>query len=316
MKREGNTLCLFSEDDKRYIPVKNVSNIYVFSEVEFNKRLLEFLTKNKIVLHLFNYYGYYIGTYYPRIHYSSGYMTVKQVEHYLDKSKRSEIAKAIVMGAISNMLSILKYYRRKGRRVDNSIEELKSYRNKVKNADSVDVLMGIEGNARKSYFNAWNEIIRNNDFYFDIRSRRPPKNRLNALISFGNSLLYTFILGEIYRTHLDPRIGFLHENNFRRFTLNLDMAEIFKPILTDRIILHLINKKIITKDDFSRQMKGIYLKERGRRKFVEEFEKILGKSIILNKRKYKYERVIRLELYKLEKHLMGEKHYIPYTQSI
>ena len=62
------------------------------------------------------------------------------------------------------------------------------------------------------------------------RSKRPPQNRLNALISFLNSLCYVTTLAQIYKTHLDPRIGFLHETNFRRFSLNLDIAEIFKPI--------------------------------------------------------------------------------------
>lgn len=89
--------------------------------------------------------------------------------------------------------------------------------------------MAVEGNAREIYYSAFDIIVDNEDFAFAKRTRRPPQNRLNALISFGNSLLYVTVLGEIYRTHLDPRIGFLHATNFRRFSLNLDVAEIFKP---------------------------------------------------------------------------------------
>jgi CRISPR-associated protein Cas1 len=316
LKREGNTLCIQSESDKRYIPVKNVASIYVFSEIQFNKRLLEFLTQNRITLHIFNYYGYYIGSYYPRLYYSSGYMTVKQVEHYLNKEKRIEIAKLIVYGSISNMLSLLKYYRRKGRDLNEEIRKLESFVDEIWNSTNIEGLMGVEGNARKVYYTSWNKIISREGFSFEYRSKRPPHNRLNALISFGNSMLYTTILGLIYRTHLDPRIGYLHETNFRRFTLNLDISEIFKPVIVDRIIFTLINRRMITPDNFSKQVKGIFLKESGRKIFVENFEKRLQESININRKRIKYERLMILELYKLEKHLIGDKNYKPYIQRI
>ena len=316
LKREGNTLCIYSKEGKRFIPVKNVSSIYVFSEVTFNKRLLEFLTKNGIVLHLFNYFGYYIGTYYPRIYNASGFMILKQVEHYLDMDRRLALARLFVYGSISNMLSILGYYKRKGRDLDREIELIRDYQKRVWDTYDLNELRGLEGNSRRIYYLSWNKIITREGFSYTFRSKRPPLNRLNALISFGNSLLYTAVLGEIYKTHLDPRIGYLHETNFRRFSLNLDIAEIFKPIIVDRIIFNLVNRRILTEDDFSKQAKGIFLKDRGRRRFVEAFEKRLQESINMGRRKVKYERVIRMELYKLEKHLIGDKEYSPYMFKI
>ena len=85
----------------------------------------------------------------------------------------------------------------------------------------------------------------------------------NALISFSNSIIYTQVLSEIYQIHLDPRIGYLHTTNFRRFTLNLDVSEIFKPVIGDRTIFPCINKKIITEKDFDKDLKGIILNDRG-----------------------------------------------------
>ena len=127
--------------------------------------------------------------------------------------------------------------------------------------------------------------------------------------------MYSTILSEIYRTHLDPRIGYLHTTNFRRFTLNLDVAEIFKPIIVDRVIFSLISKKMISKKDFKKEGGGLILKEQGRRVFVEELENRLKTTI--NHREIgspvSYRRLLRLELYKLEKHLMGEKEYEPYV---
>ena len=173
----------------------------------------------------------------------------------------------------------------------------------------------IEGNIRDMYYKGFDEITGNKDFVFKKRTRRPPKNELNALISFGNSLLYVLVLSEIYKTHIDPRIGYLHTTNFRRFTLNLDVAEIFKPIIIDRIIFTLIGKKMITKNDFEEDLGGILLKEKGRKTFVQEFDRRLASTIKHRelKRNVSYRRLIRMELYKLEKHLIGEKEYEPYV---
>ena len=175
--------------------------------------------------------------------------------------------------------------------------------------------MGLEGNIRDMYYKGFDNIIENEDFIFEHRTRRPPQNHLNALISFGNSLLYTLVLSEIYKTHLDPRIGFLHTTNFRRFTLNLDIAEIFKPIIVDRIIFTLIGRRMITIDDFEKDMGGILLKENSMKRFVEEFDSKLKTTIQHRelRRNVSYNRLIRIELYKLEKHLIGEREYTPFV---
>jgi len=110
--------------------------------------------------------------------------------------------------------------------------------------------MALEGNARARYYESFNQIINEKDFQYHSRSKRPPEDPLNAVISFGNTLVYMKVLTEIYKTHLDPRIGFLHATNFRRFTLNLDIAEIFKPILADRVLFSLIGKKNAWQKEF------------------------------------------------------------------
>ena len=140
------------------------------------------------------------------------------------------------------------------------------------------------------------------------------KNRLNALISFGNSLLYTICLSEIFFTHLDPRIGFLHTTNFRRFSLNLDLAEVFKPIIVDRVIFTLINKGMIKGKHFEKRLEGIVLNDDGKRLFIEQLDERLKNTFYYRrlKRKVSYRRLIRLELYKIEKHLIGEEEYSPF----
>ena len=315
LKRKQNTIYFEGERGiKKFVPVENTNEIHIFGEVTINKEILEFLSKNEIIMHFYNYYGYYVGSYYPREHYNSGFMILKQAEFYLDRKKRLNLAKKFVKGAVKNILKVLNYYNSRGINLKDVINKIENLKDFVEIQKNVDALMAIEGNIRDIYYSGFDPIVEDEDFSMDERTRRPPKNRMNALISFGNSLLYTTVLSEIYKTHLDPRIGYLHTTNFRRFTLNLDVAEIFKPIIVDRIIFYLLNKRVIKPKDFDRRLGGLYLKETGRKSFIEKFEERLSTTIKHRKigKKVSYRRLIRLELYKLEKHFLGEEEYEPF----
>ncbi len=316
LKRKDNTLLFETEDKtKKYIPVENVKEIFAFGEIDINKRLLGFLSEKEITLSYFNYYGYYMGTFYPREHYNSGYMILRQAEFYMDIEKRMIIARQFVTGAVKNTLKIMKYYDRRGKDLKKEIDIVEELMSNIDNQESVATLMATEGQIKQAYYRTLNSIIDSDDFSFTRRSKRPPKDYLNALISFANSMIYVYALNEIYRTHLDPRIGFLHTSNFRRFSLNLDIAEIFKPVIGDRTIFSVINKKKITKRDFDNDLKGILLNDSGKRKFLESIEERLKQTIEHSKigKKVSYRRFVRLELYKLEKHLMGEELYEPFV---
>lgn len=315
LRRKDNTLYYESEMGKKYLPVEDINEILAFGEVAFNKSFLEFISQKEILIHYFNYYGYYMGTFYPREHYNSGYMILKQAEHYLKDEKRLELAKAFVLGAYKNIRQVLKYYNNRGKELQEIINSIEVQIKNLDNCSGISQLMALEGHIREQYYKSFDIILQNKDFIFDERSRRPPKNPLNTLISFGNSIIYTLVLSEIYKTHLDPRIGFLHATNFRRFSLNLDVAEIFKPIIVDRLIFSLIDKKMITKNDFEKQLEGLLLKEKGKKTFVEELDKKLQTTINHRSigRKVSYRRLIRLELYKITKHLLGEEHYEPFV---
>lgn len=315
LSRKQNTLFVLEENGtKNYIPVENVSEIHCFGNLDFNKDALEFLTQNGIPIHIYNHYEYYIGTYYPREYLESGELILQQVDHYKDDQKRLTIARKFVEGSIKNMLSVISYYENRGKDLSTIESKLKKILDELPRAYNVDALMGLEGNSRDTYYEAFDIIIDDTDFPFESRTRQPPSNELNAMISFGNSMIYTTTLSEIYKTHLDPRIGYLHTTNFRRFSLNLDVSEIFKPIIVDRTIFSLVNRKIITRNDFSPHLKGIYMNENGKKKFVEEFEQQLSTTIFHSKikKKVSYKYLIRLELYKLEKHFLGDKEYDPY----
>ena len=140
--------------------------------------------------------------------------------------------------------------------------------------------------------------------------KRPPKDEINALISFGNTILYNIVLAEIYKTSLEPQISFLHEPNKRKFSLQLDIAEIFKPAIVDKVILNVVNTKIIKKSDFEKVTDGIYLSREGKKKFINELEKRFNSKVKLySEQSVTLKTVIRHECYKLIRHLKGEEKF-------
>lgn len=312
--RKDNTLEFSSAEGKKYIPVEQTSEIYIFGEVDINKRLLDFCSQQEIILHFYNYHGYYSGTFYPREHRNSGYMTVEQARNYINEDDRLYLAQIIVKGATDNIVQVMKYYLNRDKNLIDCIERIHDFQNGISSTRTINELMACEGNIRETYYSAFDEILQNPDFVFERRSKRPPENRLNSLISFGNTLLYTACLSEIYKTHLDPRIGVLHQSNFRRFSLNLDIAEIFKPIIIDRMIFSLINKKMITKKHFDKSMNSIIMSVSGRKIFLKEFDERLRATIQHKRlnRNVSYRTLIKMECHKLEKHFIGEAEYQPF----
>lgn len=318
MSRKDNTLKFIPVDEKgvegtpKYIPVEGVSDLYCFGSLDANSALYNFLGKQQIAVHFFDYYEHYTGSFLPKEYLLAGKMQIEQTRHYISKAKRLVIAKKFVNGAAFNILKNLKYYQSRGKEVSGIIGSIESYVESIDQCKSIDVLMGVEGNIRQGYYGAFDIIL--NDFAMDGRSKQPPKNEVNALVSFGNMMCYTLCLGQIYHTQLNPTISYLHEPGYRRYSLALDLAEIFKPILVDRVIFKVLNKKEIQANDFDVQVNGVTLKEAARKTFVRSFEERLGETIKhrnLN-RSVSYKHLVRLECYKLTKHVLGMDEYKPF----
>lgn len=190
------------------------------------------------------------------------------------------------------------------------MKDIDDIRNHLDRAKSIEELMGMEGNIRKRYYAAWNAII-NQNINFEKRVMHPPDNMINSLISFVNSLVYTRILSEIYHTQLNPTISYLHEPGVRRFSLCLDLSEIFKPLIGDRLIFSLLNKNQITEDSFTEELNFLHLKKSASQLIASEFENRMKQTIMHKElgRQVSYQYLMRLECYKLIKHLLGEKEY-------
>lgn len=306
LKRKDNNIYF----NDRALKIEMTSDIYLFGEVTLNTKCLNFLGQNKKAVHFFNYYGFYTGSFYPKESNVSGKLLVKQVEYFQDREKRIELAREIIKSASDNIFRNLRYYNGRGKDLKNEMEIIKSYQLELDKAQDVNEIMGIEGNIRKVYYSTWSKII-NQEIDFEKRVKRPPDNMINTLISFINSLIYTTCLSEIYKTQLNPTISYLHSPGDRRFSLCLDITEIFKPLIVDRMIFSLLNKNMISEDDFAKDSNFYYLKDKGRKKILEEYEKKLNQTITHKelKRDVSYQTLIKLECHKLIKHLLGDKKF-------
>jgi CRISPR-associated protein Cas1 len=297
--------------ERRVIPVEDVDAIWAFSELDLNARVLVFLSQHKVPVHFFNYYGFYAGTFYPREYLHAGYLVVRQVRHYSNRRLRLKIAREFIHAAMHNILRNLRYYATRGVELQEQTEGVQAEMLRLESVNTVNELMACEGRARAAYYQGFAGILRN-DVEFTKRVRRPPDNIVNALVSFTNGLVYSAALTQIYRTQLDPTISFLHEPGARRFSLALDLAEVFKPLLADRMIFKLLNNRQLGERDFAQDLNCCYLNERGRKTVLKEWDARLQTTIEHRrlKRKVSYERLMRLECYKLVKHLTNVE---PYT---
>jgi CRISP-associated protein Cas1 len=262
----------------------------------------------------FNKFGYKIGTFFPRPKKVSSRVLLAQVSSHIDNDKRLKLASNFVRGSLANMILNMKYYQRGNDRIAQLKSAVENYLKHINSAISISELMGYEANARKEYYKMFDMILPT-PFKFERRTIQPPQNMFNSLLSFGNSLVYSTVLSEIYATHLDPTISFLHELYDRRFSLSLDISEVFKPLLSDRTILHLLMKRELNETHFNQELNGILLTDAGKTKFLKHYEEKLITTIKHRSlgRNVSYRNLIRLECYKLIKHLLGMEEYKPFV---
>lgn len=314
LKRKDNTIEFIDEEGvKRYIPIETVGEIYVMSEMNFNTNIINYLSQYGIVVHFFNYYSFYTGSFEPRKKLVSGNLLINQTIHYMDLKKRLIIAQKFIDGASYNIYRNLRYYNGRGKDVKSYMDKIEALRKDIYKTTNIKELMGYEGNIRKTYYKAWNVIV-NQEINFEKRIKNPPDNMINTLISFVNTLVYTKILNAIYNTQLNPTISYLHEPGERRFSLSLDISEIFKPLIADRLIFSLLNKRQITEKSFTINLNYLHLKKEASKTIAAELDAKLQTTIKhkdLNK-SVSYEYLMKLECYKLIKHLLGEKEYEPF----
>jgi CRISPR-associated protein Cas1 len=298
-----------------YIPISDTRELYCFEDITISTKLLNLIASSGILIHFFDYYGHYTGTFYPKNHLVSGRLTIKQCQAFTEN--RLTIAKAIVAGIAGNVYFLMYHYYRHGKKeLKEFIDWLRIDVPKLLNKQiNINQLLMIEGTIWARFYQTF-KVFLPEDFVMNKRVKRPPDNPINALISFGNSLLYAKTLTQIYNTHLDPAISFLHEPGESRFSLSLDLCEVFKPAIVYKTIFDCVNnRKLNVGKHFSKELNYCLLNEEGRKVFIKAFEDRMNQVFDhpILKRKVSYKTAIKLDAYKLIKYITEGKEFAAFN---
>jgi len=314
-KRDYNLL-FENEEGKHYIPVETMGSLNIYSDVLFSSNFFRFASEKHLYISIFDHHGNMTGSFTPA---DNGYRSktmLRQAAIYLDPGKRLKIAKLIELGAFHNLRANIRYYAksRKSETLRDGVLLLSHVIEEMDAASSIEELLLLEARGRSVYYTMFNAIMDNRDFAFTVRTRRPPKDALNALISFGNTYLYNRVATEINKTAMDIRIGFLHSTNKRSQSLNLDIAELFKPLIVDRAIFTLVNKRRISPDEHFRMTDngGVYLSNEGRRLYINELDGKMYQKRVEDHRPISYDTRVREEVQKVLRFVNSGKEYKPY----
>lgn len=318
LRQKDFSLLFESDTEKTELPVLSTDVINLYSGVVFDSGFLEKALSAGIFVNLFDAKGKLLGRFLPNTPLRSPVTTQEQLACYYDEAQRAELAVQFVLASLHNCRLNIRYYQRQ-KECSIYTEALKTL-NKLctglKRVKEQETLLLLEAQAREAYYSCYDSFLRQESFVYEKRSRRPPRNAFNAMLSFGNTILYNLIATEINRTSLDIRVGFLHATNRRKESLNLDIAEIFKPLVVDRTILALINRRAIREEHFRRQENnGVYLNEEGKRIFIRAFYEKLDTSVKVHGQEQTYNQLITEEVRKLVRHFRTGEPYKPFKQT-
>jgi CRISPR-associated protein Cas1 len=311
LSRNEGTLRIDTLDgETEYLPIESVDSLYLHGQIDFNTRALGLLNDHSVPIHIFGWKDYYRGSYLPKRNQVSGNTVVEQVRSYDDEQRRLKIAHTLIEASIHNMRGNIRYYNNRRGNLTEAVDHLEELKESVGSTETINELRAVEGNARKVYYQCFNTILRD-PFSLSRREYNPPSNEANAAVSFLNGMVYTTCVSAIRKTALDPTIGFVHEPGERRFTLSLDIADIFKPILADRLLFRLVNRQQLSIDDFEDELDGCLLNETGRMTVLEEYERMLDETVEhprLN-RNVSFKTLVQTDVYSLKKHILTGEPY-------
>lgn len=289
LSKDGESVTVTIENNKAArIPIHNLEGIVCFGFMGASPGLMELCVNNNVGLCFISPYGKFLGRVVGKV---SGNVLLRKKQYYAsdDESISADIAKNFILGKLVNCRNVLQRFARDyPNDVDSDFDELFGYLSdgikEIKEGSfSLNELRGKEGILSKCYFDCFEYLILSGEpeFSFDVRSRRPPLNRVNALLSFAYILIAADCTSALESVGLDPQVGFLHRVRPGRSSLALDLMEEFRPYLGDRFVLSLINNRVVKKDDFVVKENGsVILTDDARKIVLQSWQKRKSEEIM------------------------------------
>ena len=317
LRQKDFSLCFESENADASIPTAGTEVINIYSDVIFDSGALSTAMKNGIMINVFDKKNNCIGSFVPQAPLKMPRITHQQLLEYYDEKKRIYLAKEFLLASIHNTLLNIRYYEKHESLPEykKALRQLKLIKDEIKITNNYESLLMLEARARNHYYSCYDSFSKNSLFVFEKLSERPPKNKINALLSYGNTVLYSLISTEIQKTALDVRVGFLHATNARSASLNLDIAEIFKPLLVDRTVFSLVNKGVLKESHFTLcENDAVYLSEEGKKQFLHAFYAKLDSTLTVKEKEMSYNTIVIEEIRKLVRHFKNTEKYKAFRQ--
>lgn len=278
---DGENIVMHAKDDTEIrLPLHNIEDIVVFGGRGVSPALMNKCTEDSIGLTFMSRSGKFLARAEGAV---SGNVYLRREQYRIaDNEERSlAIARNFITGKLYNSRYVIdRAVRDHSLQVD--VEKLKSRSEllsqailKCRNVTDIDTLRGIEGESAQLYFSVFDEFIlqQKDEFRFTVRSKRPPLDNVNALLSFAYSIATGMCTSALEAVGLDPYVGFMHTDRPGRRSLALDLVEEFRAIMCDRFVVSLINKRIIGNDDFDiREDGAVLLSEDGRKLFLTHWQ--------------------------------------------
>lgn len=317
LRQKDFSLRFETDTEKTIIPPETTDIVNVYSSVVFDSNFLKAAFRSGVTVNVFDRDGKLLGSFLPNTKLRSPRLTHSQLMAYYNEKERLTLARDIVRASTHNAVLNIRYYNKQYHDAfyDQILNALTELDKKVKGVRTYETLLILEASTRELYYDCYDHFLMSDEFVYGKRSRRPPENEFNAMLSFGNTVLYNLIATEINKSPLDIRIGFLHATNSRLQSLNLDLAELFKPLVVDRTILSLVNRGAIHTDCFTHNENGsVYLNEEGKHVFLRSFYLKLETQLTIDDRKMNYYQIIREEVAKMVRYFRNESPYRAFRQ--
>lgn len=321
VSKRGRTLVVKSDSESaKTLPLERVSDVVCCGDISWSGAALRELAEDGISLAMLGPHDEWVGRWEPQ---ESKTIPLRRAQFRAadDPDRAAPIARAIVAGKIRNSRALLVRARREGLYQDNGeidlLAGLLARMDPPGASCSVKVARGFEGEAASVYFRAYGRIISRHGFDFTTRSRRPPADPANALLSFGYALLAHAAGTAALTVGFDAHVGFLHTDRYGRESLALDLMEEFRAPIVDALVAAVIHRRVISPDDFDLEPTTCRLKPRARRAFIEQYERKLADEMLhpVLRQRVTHRRAIELQARILAKHLTGELDaYVPFSK--
>ncbi|RMG96969.1 MAG: CRISPR-associated endonuclease Cas1 [Chloroflexi bacterium] len=310
LEKEYGRLLIVKDDEVLFrVPIRRVTQVVLIGHTGTTTPALQALLHHKIPLLLVNRNGKLRGRLLPATH---GNLPLRQQQHRRndDTNFCLRYARALIAAKIHNQRTLaLRLARRHSHLDTTALPHLKKAIITAQQADSINTLMGIEGMAARHYFHLYRQAFASR-WQFTNRNRRPPKDPVNALLSLGYTFLGHAMMTALEAAGLDPYLGYFHAEKYNRPALALDLLELFRAPVVDSLTLVLLNKQVLRPTDFQVNPKtgGIYLSNRGLRRFLQQFSSRLESEIKVRElgRTISYRKLFEVEARKIARFIMND----------